>query len=269
MKEERKKLPENEKQEESGEVTRRDFLVGAGTVVVGGAIGAGLLSSCSNGEPQTVTTTKTVEKTTTIGGSGAVTVTETVGGEGAQTITETKTVTAPGGDVVEPWQESEDTIVRGFGFLSCDASCVDTKNGKVVRIRPLHYNWNYSEEEVAESTWEFTAKGKTYKCKGKSLPNYFSFAYKKRVYTPNRIMYPLQRVDFDPDADPTTGRNTQNRGKSKFKRITWYEATTMIANEIKRVQETYGPFSVFLIRYGWHVEEKVVHTVVVVLTVFP
>ncbi len=46
MKKEQEKLPVNEEQKQSGEVTRRDFLVGAGTVVVGGAIGAGLLSSC-------------------------------------------------------------------------------------------------------------------------------------------------------------------------------------------------------------------------------
>jgi len=45
LKEEKEKLPVDETKK-SGEVTRRDFLVGAGTVVVGGAIGAGLLSSC-------------------------------------------------------------------------------------------------------------------------------------------------------------------------------------------------------------------------------
>ena len=260
MKEEKEKLPLNEEQKQSGEVTRRDFLVGAGTVVVGGAIGAGLLSSC-NGDTvtTTVTSTKTVPTTvtSTVGGAGA-TVTETVGA--GETVTATKTVTQTGtSSAVEPWQEEENTIVRGFGFLSCDASCVDTKNGRIVRIRPLHYDWNYSADEVAESTWQFEAKGKTYKCKNKALPNYFSYAYKKRVYTPNRIMYPLKRVDFDVNADPTTGRNTQNRGKSKFKRITWDEATTMMADEIKRVQETYGPYSVLLVGMDGHVEEKVVH----------
>jgi len=45
LKEEKEKSPVDETKK-SGEVTRRDFLVGAGTVVVGGAIGAGLLSSC-------------------------------------------------------------------------------------------------------------------------------------------------------------------------------------------------------------------------------
>ncbi len=59
-----KEIKQEEKQ--SGEVSRRDFLVGSGTVIVGGAIGAGLLSSCK-GDTTTVTqtTTKTVPTTIT------------------------------------------------------------------------------------------------------------------------------------------------------------------------------------------------------------
>ena len=55
----------------------------------------------------------------------------------------------------------------------------------------------------------------------KSLPSPFSLAYKKRTYSPNRIKYPLKRVDWDPNGE----RNPQNRGKSKYKRISWDEAT--------------------------------------------
>jgi len=50
-------------------------------------------------------------------------------------------------------------------------------------------------------------------------------AYKKRVYSPNRILYPLIREDWDPNGE----RNVENRGKSKYKRISWDEATTIIA----------------------------------------
>jgi hypothetical protein len=69
LKEKNEKLPANEEEKEQAGVSRRDFLVGAGTVVAGGVIGAGLLSSCGGGETITTTVekTKTVEKTTTIG----------------------------------------------------------------------------------------------------------------------------------------------------------------------------------------------------------
>ena len=63
MKKEKEKQPVNEEKKQSGEVTRRDFLVGAGTVVVGGAIGAGVLSGCSGGEEVTKTVVQTTTKT--------------------------------------------------------------------------------------------------------------------------------------------------------------------------------------------------------------
>ena len=53
----------------------------------------------------------------------------------------------------------------------------------------------------------------------KSLLAPFGVAYKKRVYSPNRILYPLKRVDWDPDGE----RNPQNRGISKYERISWDE----------------------------------------------
>ena len=74
----------------------------------------------------------------------------------------------------------------------------------------------------------------------KSLPSPFSLAYKKRAYSPNRIKYPLKRVDWDPNGE----RNPQNRGKSKYKRISWDEAADIIASELKRVHKEYGPYAV-------------------------
>jgi hypothetical protein len=115
LKEKQNKLPEEkEEKKQSGEVSRRDFLVGAGTVVVGGAIGAGLLSSCDGNEEKTVTATieKTKTVTTTLG-SGQ-TVTETVG-TGGTTVTRTTTVQGTG-EVVEPWQEPEETHYFQLSF---------------------------------------------------------------------------------------------------------------------------------------------------------
>jgi len=67
-------------------------------------------------------------------------------------------------------------------------------------------------------------------------------------------MYPLKRVDWDPDGE----RCPQNRGLSKYKRITWDEATDIIASELRRIVDTYGPSAVFAQADG-HGETKVVH----------
>ncbi len=260
MKEEKNKQSLNEDKTQSGEVTRRDFLVGAGTVAIGGAIGAGMLSGCSSGETvtKTVETTKTVEKTTTIGGSDAITVTSTEQVGAGETVTKTTTLTSTVGST-EPAFEEETTVIKTHS-LQCFAfggelDGVDVKNDKIVRIRPLHYTeTGYTEDDLADCMWTISARGKTFSTRMKGTPTYHTLSYKKRVYSPNRIKYPLRRIDWDPDGE----RNTQNRGISKYKRITWNEATDYIVSEINRVKEAYGPYSILLQGDG-HGESKTIH----------
>ena len=75
----------------------------------------------------------------------------------------------------------------------------------------------------------------------KALPGPIGLGYKKRIYSKNRVRYPLKRVDWDPNGE----RNVQNRGKSKFVRISWDEAAQLVADELKRVGKTYGPEAVY------------------------
>lgn len=56
--------------------------------------------------------------------------------------------------------------------------------------------------------------------------------YRKFVYHPDRLKYPMKRVG--------------KRGEGKFVRISWDEATTLIADNLKRVTEKYGPASRFV-----------------------
>ena len=83
----------------------------------------------------------------------------------------------------------------------------------------------------------------------------FSLAYKKRVYSANRIQFPLKRVDWDPNGE----RNPQNRGKSKYQRISWEEASTLIADEIQRIHKKYGPYAILMQGDG-HGECKTINT---------
>ncbi|MEM2103752.1 MAG: molybdopterin-dependent oxidoreductase [Candidatus Bathyarchaeia archaeon] len=56
------------------------------------------------------------------------------------------------------------------------------------------------------------------------------------AYDPDRLKYPLVRVG--------------ERGEGKFKRITWDEAFTIIAEKLKNIKEKYGPESVVSIDHG-------------------
>ena len=67
------------------------------------------------------------------------------------------------------------------------------------------------------------------------------------IYSPDRLLYPMKRVDFDPNGE----RNPQNRGKSKYVRISWAEALDMVAGEIKRVKHDHGP-GAMTVSHGSH-----------------
>jgi molybdopterin guanine dinucleotide-containing S/N-oxide reductase-like protein len=149
------------------------------------------------------------------------------------------------------------TVIKALalgGLLGGGGECaVDVKDGKIVRIRPFHYDWRYDKKDF--NAWKITRNGKTFEPLFKSMPSPFSMAYKKRTYSPNRIKYPLKRVDWDPNGE----RNPQNRGKSKYKRISWEEASIILANEVKRVHKEYGPLAI-MVQGDGHGECKTINT---------
>lgn len=146
--------------------------------------------------------------------------------------------------------------IKSLGFnsfaIAASSSSIDVKDGKIVRTRPFDYDQAYEPEQ--RNPWKIEARGKVYEAEHRTLLSPFSVAYKKRAYSPNRIPYPLKRVDWDPQGE----RNPQNRGKSKFERISWDEATTIIADELVRMKETYGPAAV-LVQGDGHGETKLIH----------
>ena len=145
---------------------------------------------------------------------------------------------------MEKKRTKDKTVLRSLSlggyFGGGSEGMVDIKDGKIVRIRPFHYDWKVKREEIRN--WALEKNGKKLEQAWKSLPGPFSLAYKKRVYSPNRIKYPAVRVDWDPNGE----RNPQNRGKSKYRRISWDEAATLVANEIKRIHKQYGPNAILM-----------------------
>ncbi|MDW8034493.1 MAG: hypothetical protein RMI79_06160, partial [Nitrososphaerota archaeon] len=115
------------------------------------------------------------------------------------------------------------TYIRNLGQcgsvgLTGSTVAVDVKNGRILRIRSFHIDWQYDPKTF--NPWKLEVNGKVFEPPLKILAAPYAHAYKKRVYSPARLRYPLKRVDFDHKAPPNK-RNAENRGKSGFIRISW------------------------------------------------
>jgi len=111
---------------------------------------------------------------------------------------------------------------------------VYVKNGKIMRITPIEF------EESDAKPWTIEARGKKFTPPQKTTISPHTLAWKSIVYSKDRLLYPMKRVDFDPEGE----RNCQNRGISGYERIGWDEALDLVAGEIKRVKKAYGPGAV-------------------------
>ena len=144
------------------------------------------------------------------------------------------------------------TLGLGSFGMSALSSEIDVKDGKIVRTRGFHFDNAFSKDELRP--WTLEVKGKKFSAALKNDIPPFALVYKKRAYSDNRILYPMKRVDWDPNGE----RHPENRGKSKFVRISWDEATDIIASELKRIGKKYGYYAVFCQGDG-HGETKTVH----------
>ena len=101
---------------------------------------------------------------------------------------------------------TDKSVVKCLGFcgfgMGSNITEVDVKDGRVARIRPLHYDQLYTPEEL--NAWKIEARGHVLEPGMKSYPPPLSVAYKTRTYSPNRIPYPLKRVDWDPNGERNT-----------------------------------------------------------------
>jgi anaerobic dimethyl sulfoxide reductase subunit A len=108
-------------------------------------------------------------------------------------------------------------IVRTTSGFDCGGRCplrVHVKDGKIIHVETDDYE--VKEEQIRACL----------RCR----------ALRQYVYHPKRLRYPLKR-----DGPKGTG---------KFKRITWNEALTEIAEKLKYTKQTYGNSSIFLATGG-------------------
>ncbi len=119
-------------------------------------------------------------------------------------------------------------------FVNCTGGGpirVHVEDGKITKVRPLVF------DETDAPSWTIEVEGKQYTPLRKAHPATWTLTERARVYSDERILHPMKRVDFDPNGE----RNPQNRGKSPYERISWDEAFDLVAGEMKRIRSTYGP----------------------------
>ncbi len=102
-------------------------------------------------------------------------------------------------------------------------------DGVVTRVRPL------VADEADFRPWVIEAGGKKYSPPKKFNLSPVVHAERRRLYSDERIKYPMKRVDFDPDGE----RNPQNRGKAAAERKAASQGMTV--HHVEDITEGHPP----------------------------
>jgi len=119
---------------------------------------------------------------------------------------------------------------------------VYVKDGKIIRTNMIEFSDDDPE------AWTIEARGKKFSPRRRSNVAPHGLASRSAVYSDDRVLYPMKRVDFNPDGE----RNPQNRGKSGYERISWDEALDIVSKEIMRQKRVHGPGSILLAHPSHH-----------------
>ncbi len=123
-------------------------------------------------------------------------------------------------------KEMPDGVTRTVNMTNGGPVFVDVKDDKIIRMTPIDF------DETDPQPWTIKARAwSSHPPRRTTLAPHGQNA-KSIVYSPDRLLYPMKRVDFDPNGE----RNTQNRGISGYERISWDEALDIVASEIKRAR---------------------------------
>lgn len=127
-------------------------------------------------------------------------------------------------------EHQPDGVVQYTSMTNGGPCQVHVKDGRILRILPIEFG---AEDP---QPWTITARGKTFTPPRRATLSSHGQCWKSLVYSKDRLLYPMKRVDFDPNGE----RNPQNRGVSGYERISWDEAADLVAAEIKRVKTKHG-----------------------------
>jgi molybdopterin guanine dinucleotide-containing S/N-oxide reductase-like protein len=130
--------------------------------------------------------------------------------------------------------KEHDGTIRYTSMTNGGPVFVYVKNGKIIRITPI----DLTDEDGA--SWTIEARGQRFTPPRKATVAPHALNWKSAVYSPDRVLHPLKRVDFDPAGE----RNPQNRGLSGYVPISWDEALAIVADEIKRQKLAHGPSAI-------------------------
>jgi anaerobic selenocysteine-containing dehydrogenase len=119
---------------------------------------------------------------------------------------------------------------------------VHVKAGRIVRLVPIEFDARDG------ASWTVTARGRRFTPRRMATVASHALALKSAVYSPDRILTPMKRVDFDPDGQ----RNPHNRGKSGYVPISWDEALDLVAREIVRQKQVHGAGAMTLAHGSHH-----------------
>ena len=110
-------------------------------------------------------------------------------------------------------QALEKTYIKSTGYsaigIGSHVAAVDVKDGKIVRIRPLPYDWKYRPEEFRP--WKIEARGKTYRRPLEDDHQSLRAGLQEEHLLAQPHPLPLKRVDWDPDGEREPAEPGQER----------------------------------------------------------
>ena len=86
---------------------------------------------------------------------------------------------------------------------------VYVQDGRVIRVTPIEF------DSTDAASWVIQARGRTFSPPRRTTVAPWIQAHRSSLYSPKRLLYPMKRVDFDPDGN----RNCTKRGESGYERI--------------------------------------------------
>jgi trimethylamine-N-oxide reductase (cytochrome c) len=113
---------------------------------------------------------------------------------------------------------------------------VYVKGGRIIRTTPIDF------DDRDGASWTLKVRGRELTPRRQATVAPHALTMKSTVYSDKRILYPMKRVDYDPNGK----RNVQNRGLSGYERISWEEALDIVAAEIRRQKQVHGPGSIVI-----------------------